>query len=83
MRAGPTDVRAGPYAELGGRTWRCVSIHKPLVRPIEGDLAQLAYVGMGLPETPEVQRVQSDERLGVVPVEELSDVIEVIHEVPL
>ena len=76
-------MRAGPYAEFGGRTWRCVSIHKPFVRPIEGDLAQLTYVGMGLPETPDVLRVQSDERLGVVPVEELSDVIEVVHEVPL
>jgi hypothetical protein len=38
---------------------------------------------MGLPEAPGVSRVQSDEWHGVVPVEELSDVIEIVHEVPL
>ncbi len=57
--------------------------HTVRISHLDGGLAQFTYFGMGLPETPDVARVQSDEWHGVVPVDELSDVLEVVHEVPL
>ena len=68
-------MRAGPYAEWSGRTWRLVSVDKPFVRLLEGG-------DQPKPEGFELDR-SGRWTQGVVPVDELSDVLEVVHEIPL
>jgi len=53
------------------------------VTSVRDGIATFTYFGMGLVATPDVQRVQSDEWSGAVSVDELSDVIEVEHDLPL
>ncbi|WP_421742475.1 hypothetical protein [Cellulomonas sp.] len=61
-------------------TWRGHSVR---ISYVDGGLAQFTYFGMGLPEAPGVRRVQSDEWQGTVPVDELSDIVEVVDEIPV
>ena len=60
-------------------TWRG---HAITVDDIHDGRAQFVYFGMDLPASPSVYRVQSDEWHGAVPVDELSDVVEVVEEIP-